>query len=70
VANAAEKENTFRALKDEPMLATRFLCRVNWHRWTKYSELRRERRTPYDYLVQYRNCDCCGIIAQNIIHKN
>lgn len=34
----AEKENTFRALKDEPLIVTSFLCRFNLHRWTQWSK--------------------------------
>lgn len=69
MANAAEKENTFRKLNEQPLLATRWLCKFGWHRWTKYGELRKERRGVYDCLVQYRGCDCCGKIQQNVVNK-
>lgn len=34
-----EKENTFRALKDEPLLIKSWLCRFGWHQWTEWSEV-------------------------------
>lgn len=34
-----EKENTFRALKDDPLLITSWLCRFSWHRWTQWSDV-------------------------------
>lgn len=33
-----EKENTFRALKDEPLLMTSHWCKFGIHKWTKYNE--------------------------------
>ena len=32
------KENTFRALKDDPLIVDSFLCRIGWHRWTTWTE--------------------------------
>ena len=53
-----EKENTFRALKDEALLVTSVLCRFNWHRWEQWS-------VPYipkngNSNVQHRYCACCN----------
>lgn len=42
-----EKENTFRALKDEPLLMTSVFCRIGIHKWTKYQE-------PYKAGLKYR----------------
>lgn len=33
-----EKENTFRALKDEPLLMTSKWCRFGIHKWTRYND--------------------------------
>lgn len=52
----AEKENTFRALREEPLLMTHFLCRFGWHRWQKWSAPTRDGF----YIVQDRICDSCG----------
>ena len=54
----AKKENTFRALTDEPLINTSWLCRFGWHRWTVWSD-------PYipkggtDNL-QTSSCACCN----------
>ena len=34
-----DEENTFRTLKDEPLLIRSWLCRFGWHRWTEWSEV-------------------------------
>ena len=33
-----EKENTFRALKDEPLLMTSHWCKFGIHKWTRYTD--------------------------------
>ena len=54
-----EKENTFRALKDEELLVTSFWCRVGWHTWEHWS-------APYlpssnaSHNIQHRYCCHCG----------
>ncbi len=53
-----EKENTFRALKDEPLLIESWLCRFGWHRWEKWSN-------PYipkggSNNLQTSSCACCN----------
>jgi hypothetical protein len=42
-----EKENTFRALRDEPLLMTSVFCRFGIHKWTKYQD-------PYKAGTKYR----------------
>lgn len=65
-----EAENTFRALKDEAPLITRFWCRFNRHRWTKYTDLTEEKRGIYLYGVQKRHCAGCGLYEEKIIWKH
>ena len=53
-----EKENTFRALKDEPHLVTAMGCRFGWHRWTYWGE-------PYRIgdqgpAIQQAQCGFCN----------
>ena len=51
-------ENTFRALKDEPQFVDRWQCRIGIHRWTKWSEPKKQ---PSDiYFRQHRFCVDCG----------
>jgi len=33
------KENTFRALADQPLVVERWQCRIGWHRWSRWSDL-------------------------------
>jgi hypothetical protein len=64
-----EKENTFRALKDEPLLMTSVFCRFGIHKWTKYREPYKTgfkyftRSNPagyYTVMVQPRSCVDCN----------
>jgi len=55
-----EQENTFRALKDEPLLMKSNLCRFGWHQWQQWSK-------PYipkgsSINIQHRYCDSCGTV--------
>lgn len=64
----AEKENTFRMLKDEPLLATRpILCRLGWHKWLKWSEVK---RSPASIWVrQSRFCAACNVFDERKVHE-
>jgi hypothetical protein len=64
-----EKENTFRALKDEPLLVTSFICWFGIHKWTKYDEpfaagtKYRPSAIPggyYEVMIQVRSCANCN----------
>jgi hypothetical protein len=64
-----EKENTFRALKDEPLLMTSVFCRFGIHKWTKYGESYRTglKYRPnaipggyYAVMLQHRSCANCN----------
>ena len=52
----ANKENTFRMLREEPLLASRVLCRFGWHKWLIWGKAYKE---SY-YYVQERHCDSCN----------
>lgn len=47
-----EEENTWRSLKDEPLVRTSWLCFLKIHRWTKWSK-------PYKYGSDYYQGRCC-----------
>jgi hypothetical protein len=53
---SAEKENVFRTLREEPLLASRLRCRFGWHKWLKWSKAYKE---SY-YHAQERYCDSCN----------
>lgn len=65
----AEKENTFRSLREEELLVTSWLCRFGWHKWTKYREPETSRFAGYTYLTQIRFCSCCNLADRKITGK-
>lgn len=67
----AEKENTFRALKDQPLLAThQWWCRLNIHSWLPWHEPVKNRRGAYDYVEQFRFCGHCGVADRRVLSKD
>lgn len=64
-----EKENTFRALKDEPLLVTSFFCRFGIHKWTKYGDpvgspglVYRVGMGYYRVMYQRKACASCNAV--------
>ena len=57
-----EKENTFRALKEQPLLVTSILCMFGLHRWEKWSRAYRPKERDSRH-VQHRHCACCNKMA-------
>lgn len=67
----AAKENTFRALRDEELLVTSFLCRFNWHTWTKYREPEIIRDSTFKPVtIQERRCGSCNLSNRKILSKD
>jgi hypothetical protein len=64
-----EEENTFRALKDEPELATGRWCWVGFHKWTKWSKPFHRREGVYEIDYQIRHCDHCGEFQTKQLRK-
>ena len=52
----ADKENTYRALKDLPRFVDRWQCRVGWHRWGLWSNI----ETLGNTVMQTRYCVDCN----------
>lgn len=52
------KENTFRALKDQEPFVERWQCRIGLHRWMKWSDI--EKKPGNLYAYQYRSCADCN----------
>jgi hypothetical protein len=66
-----EKENTFRTLRDEPLLATKqWWCRFGIHKWQIWAQPVKTRRGAYDYLEQYRRCNCCGKADRRLLARD
>ena len=65
----ADKENTFRALRDEDLLVTFWGCRFGFHKWTKYREPDNIREGYYDVVQQTRRCGSCNKADRRIISR-
>lgn len=65
-----EHENTARALRDEPLFATRqWWCRLGIHTWMKWNDPVKTTRGVYTFIEQYRQCGCCGKAQRKELHK-
>lgn len=65
------KENTFRALKDQELLAThQWWCRFGIHAWHQWKEPVKTRRGAYDFIEQYRVCGHCGKAERRQMSKD
>lgn len=54
-----EEENTFRLLKNEPLVETRPIrCWLGWHKWTKYGPPKGSSSSIY--IRQGRYCAACN----------
>ncbi len=59
-------ENTFRALKGDPLFVDRWQCMIGWHRCSKWSD---PQKTPGDvHFRQHRLCVDCS--RANIVKVN
>ena len=67
---SVEKENTFRALSDQPLLAVKqWWCTVGIHAWLPWSDPVKNRRGVYDYIEQYRKCGHCNKAQRKTLSK-
>jgi hypothetical protein len=67
---SAEKENVFRALREEELFVTFWGCRIGWHKWTKYREPGADTDGWGRYiLVQERRCNSCNKAGRKIISR-
>lgn len=65
-----DKENTVRALREEPLFARRqWQCKFGFHTWLKWGSPRSTRRGAWEYLEQYRECGCCGLVQRTVLSK-
>jgi len=54
------KENTFRALADKPLVVESWLCRFGWHRWSKWNDLPPRGSGQFTTVLRKTcvNCNC------------
>ena len=65
------QENITRALREEPLFATRqWSCRLGIHTWLHWDDPVKTRRVAYEYVEQYRKCGCCGKVQRRILAKD
>ena len=68
---STEKENTFRALSDQPLLAThQSSCRLGIHAWYTWKDPVINRRGVYNYIEQFRSCGHCGRAQRRVLSQN
>lgn len=65
----SEAENTFRALKGQELLVTRFGCRIGWHMWEKYKDPQRMIEGGYNVTYQTRVCGYCNLQDLKVLRK-
>lgn len=64
-------ENTARALKEQPLFATRqWMCRLGIHTWLMWSKPAVNKRGAWSYVEQYRSCGCCGKHERKVLSKD
>lgn len=63
-----DKENTFRALRDEPLIAS-FWCRFKMHRWEKWVAEEPHNFGGDTYVRLSRKCVGCGLLEFNTIKR-
>lgn len=64
-------ENTKRALKDEPLFATRqWWCSFGIHTWLQWNKPAVNKRGVYTFVEQYRQCGCCGQVQRKVLSKD
>ena len=62
MSQADNEENTLRALKDLPLIMTRFRCRLGMHKWTQWSNPFVLKKFPEDDYLQGRLCVHCNSV--------
>jgi hypothetical protein len=61
----SDPENTFRALQDKPLFVDRWQCRFGWHRWSTWTDPKKERGDLY--YRHHRFCvDCNQVQVQKV----
>jgi hypothetical protein len=65
----ADKENTFRMLRDEELFVTFWGCRFGLHKWLKYRDPEMVREGMYGLIVQDRSCGSCNKHNRRVIRK-
>jgi hypothetical protein len=63
-----EEENTFRLLKNEPLVETRPIrCLLGFHKWTKYGQPKGSSSSIY--IRQGRFCVACNHYQERKFHE-
>lgn len=65
-----EAENTFRALKEEPLLVKSIWCYFGLHKWTQWGKPMNRVEGAYDVDYQTRVCSCCNEYNVKVLRKS
>lgn len=66
-----DKENTFRALSEKPLLARKqWKCACGLHTWLPWKDPIKNRRGTYDYIEQYRACGFCNKVQRRVLSRD
>lgn len=57
---SVESENTFRALKDEPLIVTSKWCWWGFHKWTMWDNSRQNKDYHEVWVIQRKTCIHCN----------
>lgn len=52
------KENTFRTLANQPLIADRWSCRLGWHKWSQWAAPQKDQTITK--WTQSRHCVDCN----------
>ena len=65
-----ESRNTFNSIAGRPLLMKSFWCNFGFHKWQKWSEVKRTIRPGFDHLthnIQERYCEACNYYVYRVI---
>lgn len=62
----SDKENTFRALADKPLIANRWTCRFGWHRWGHWGDPQKD---IVGHWHQARFCVDCNLYKTTRVQR-
>jgi hypothetical protein len=58
MASKVDKENTIRALRDQPLAVSSWKCRWGWHTWSRWGEPKADSYRLY--MIQEAECIYCN----------
>lgn len=67
---SVDKENTFRALADKPLLAkSQWWCAFGIHSWLPWKDPVLNKRGTWSFIEQFRRCGYCNKAERRVLSK-